>query len=143
MQFTAHKRRRAPTVIIVSLIDVLLVVLIFLMITTTFKKELPPVIKVTLPESKSAKPGADDAKPFLVTIGTNSPYFYLGDKPVTLDRLQNEITAATKKDPQVKVAIRADRSSPVGEVIKVWDAAKAANVGPDRVTMITEKPGGK
>jgi biopolymer transport protein ExbD len=143
MQFTTHKRRRAPTVIIVSLIDVLLVVLIFLMVTTTFKKEPPPAIKVSLPESKSAKPGANDAKPFLITIGTNSPYFYLGDRPVTLDRLQNEMTAATKKDSQIRVAIRADRWSPVGEVIKVWDAAKAANVASDRVTMITEKPAGK
>jgi len=143
MQFTAHKRRRAPTVIIVSLIDVLLVVLIFLMVTTTFKKEPPPAIKVTLPESKQAKAGADDSKPFLVTVGTNSPYFYLGDQPVTLDRLQNEMTAATKKDPQVRVAIRADKWSPVGEVIKIWDAAKTANVAPDRVSMITEKPAGK
>ena len=141
MRFTAHKKRRPPTVIIVSLIDVLLVVLIFLMVTTTFKKDPPPAIKVTLPESKQAKPGADDSKPFLVTVSTNSPYFYLNDQPVTLDRLQNEMAAATKKDPQVRVAIRADKWSPVGEVIKIWDAAKAANVAADRVSMITEKPG--
>jgi biopolymer transport protein ExbD len=139
MKFSAHKRRRPPAVIIVSLIDVLLVVLIFLMVTTTFKKEPPPSIKVSLPETKQAKAGANDAKPFIVTIASNSPFLYIGDKPVTLDRLQNEITAATKKDPQVRLAIKGDKWSPLGEFIKVLDAAKAANVSPDHVTMITEK----
>jgi biopolymer transport protein ExbD len=139
MQFVAHKRRRPPAVIIVSLIDVLLVVLIFMMVTTTFKKEVPPALKINLPETKAAKAGATDAKPFIVIVATNSPYLYLDDRPVTLDRLANEMSAAVKKDPQVRVAIKADRRSPWGEVIKVLDVAKAANVAPDHVTAITEK----
>jgi len=143
MQFAKHKRHRAPTVIIVSLIDVLLIMIIYMMMTTTFKKELPPAIKINLPESKEAKAGAGDAKPFVITVATNSPYFYLGEKPVTLDRLQNELNAAVKKDPQVTLAIRADRKSPIGEVIKIWDAAKTANISPDRVKLITENPPGK
>jgi len=143
MQFASHKRRRAPTVIIVSLIDVLLVALIFMMVTTTFKKELAPSIKVNLPESKEAKAGAGDNKPFVISISTNSPYFYLGEKPVTLDRLQNELNAAVKQDPQLTLAIRADRKSPLGEVIKVWDAAKSANISADRVKLITEKNAAK
>src|SRR5437667_8552190 len=144
MHFTNHKRRRAPTVIIVSLIDVLLVVLIFLMVSTTFKKAPPPSIKVNLPESKQAKPGAtENKKPFIITIATNSPYLYIGEKPVTLDRLQSELTAEVKKDPQLRLAIKADKRSPFGEVIKVLDAAKAANVAADRISAITEKPSGK
>ncbi len=137
MHFTSHKRRRAPTVIIVSLIDVLLVVLIFLMISTTFKKEPPPAIKVNVPESKQAKPGASENKT------TNSPYLYLGDKPVTLDRLQNELVAEVKKDPELRVAIKADKRAPWGEVVKVADAAKLANVSADRISAIAEKPAGK
>ena len=143
MQFTTHKRRRPPTVIIVSLIDVLLVVLIFLMVTTTFKKEPQPAIKISLPESKSAKPGVTDAKPMVITIASNTPYLYLGDKPVTLDRLQNELTAAAKKDPELRIMIKPDKWSPIGEFVKVWDAAKAANVGSDRLSLLTEKPGSK
>jgi len=57
---------------------------------------------------------------------------------VTLDRLQNEMNRAVKNDPQVKVAIKADRRSP-GRGDQVLDVAKAANVSPDRVTAITEK----
>lgn len=137
MQFAAHKRRRAPAVIIVSLIDVLLVVLIFLMVTTTFKK-MQPSLKLSLPESKQAKAGAADVTPFVVIVTTNFPYFYLQDKPVTLDRLQNELLAAAKRDPLLKVSIKADKLAPFGEVIKIIDAAKVAQVG--SISAITEKP---
>src|SRR2546430_11010385 len=47
-------------------------------------------------KSKSANPGAIDAKPMVITIASNTPYLYLGDKPVTLDRLQNELIADRK-----------------------------------------------
>src|SRR2546425_4260369 len=121
MQFRTHKRRRTPSVIIVSLIDVLLVVLIFLMVSTTFKKE-QPALKLSLPESKQAKPGATESKPFVVSVATNAPYFFREDKPVTLDRLQNELLEEAKKNPQLKVAIKADKQAPFGEVIKIIDA---------------------
>ena len=138
MHFTSFRqRRRTPSVIIVSLIDVLLVVLIFLMVTTTFKKT-EPMLKLALPESKQAKPGTSEVKPFIIYVSTNAPYFYLGENPVTLDRLQTELEAATKKDPQLKVTIKADKRSPFGEVIKLIDAAKIANVA--SINAVTEKP---
>src|SRR4051812_26127877 len=104
MNFNRNRKRRAPTVIIVSLIDVLLVVLIFLMVTTTFKKDLPPELRLALPESKQAKAGTTDSKPIVITVATNAPYFFLEDKPVTFERVQTELVQAAKKDPQVKVA---------------------------------------
>ncbi len=141
MRFTSHKRRRAPSVIIVSLIDVLLVVLIFLMVTSTFKKKELPSLKLALPESKQAKPGpATDSKPFVVHVTTNFPFFYLENRPVTLDRLQNELAEAAKKDPQLKLAIKADKKAPFGEVIKVIDAGKVAQV--KSIDAITEKQAG-
>jgi biopolymer transport protein ExbD len=137
MRFTSGKKRRAPTVIIVSLIDVLLVVLIFLMVTTTAKKEPPPILRLALPESKQAKPGSKEDRPFVIAIATNAPYFYIEEKPVTLERLQNELMTAAKKDPKVAVTIKADRRAPFGEVIRVIDAAKIAQVG--SINAVTEK----
>ena len=137
MHFTSFRQRhRAPSVIIVSLIDVLLVVLIFLMITTTFKK-VEPTLKLALPESKQAKPGVADAKPFVIFVSTNAPFFYLGERPVTLDRLEADLKAAAQKDPQLKVMIKADKRSPFGEVIKLIDAAKLANVA--SINIVTKK----
>ena len=137
MHFTSFRQRhRAPSVIIVSLIDVLLVVLIFLMITTTFKK-VEPTLKLALPESKQAKPGVAEAKPFDIFVATNAPFFYLGERPVTLDRLEADLKAAAQKDPQLKVMIKADKRSPFGEVIKLIDAAKLANVA--SINIVTKK----
>ena len=137
MNFSAHKRRRPPSVIIVSLIDVLLVVLIFLMVTTTAKK-VEPALKLNLPQSKEAKPGAAEQKPFVVQVTTNFPYFFIGDQPVTLDNLQSRLTAAVKNDPQLKVAVKADRQAPFGEIVKIIDASKVAQVG--SLNFVTEKP---
>lgn len=138
MRFTNGKRRRAPSVIIVSLIDVLLVVLIFLMVSTTAKKEPPPMLKLALPESKQAKPGTQETKPFIIAIATNAPYFYIDERPVTYERVQNELMTAAKRDPKVAVTIKADKRAPFGEVIKVIDAAKVAQVG--SINAITERP---
>jgi biopolymer transport protein ExbD len=126
MQFTSGKRRGAPSVIIVSLIDVLIVVLIFLVLTTTYKQQ--PAVKLALPESKQQKDVAhDNAQTFIVTIAKQPP-IYLNQDPVTLDRLQIRLTEAVQRNPQTALAIRADTDAPFGQIIKVMDAAKAANI---------------
>jgi biopolymer transport protein ExbD len=141
MRFLNHKRRRTPSVIIVSLIDVLLVVLIFLMISTTFKKDLPS-LKLALPQSKQAQSGGVEPKAFVVLVVTNYPFLYYENQPITIDNLLKVMVAAAKRDPQIKVAIKADRHAPFGEVIKVIDAAKEANVaGISAVTEKTSRPG--
>ncbi len=137
MQFSPHKRRRAPSVIIVSLIDVLLVVLIFLMVSTTFKKAQTS-LKITLPESKQAKAGAAEAKPFTVMISSNSPYLYLEGQPVTMDRFVAQLNEACKKDPQTKLTIKPDKFAPMGEYLKITDAAQDAKVA--GIIVLTEKP---
>ena len=137
MQFAISKPRRTPAVIIVSLIDVLLVVLIFLMVTSTFKQKAAPQLKLALPTATQAQPGTAEGKPFVITVVTNFPYFFVENQPVTIDQLQKRLTTAAQEDPQVKVAIRADRLAPFGEVVKVIDAAKIAQVG--SISAITER----
>jgi biopolymer transport protein ExbD len=124
MQFATRKKRQTPTIIIVSLIDVLIVVLIFLMATTTFK-QLPP-IKLALPESKQPKTGSTD-NALIVTISKDG-VFYLKTDPMTLETLQQRLLEAARLNPQTVLAIRADTETPLGKVVKVWDAAKAANI---------------
>ena len=140
MRFTSQKRRRPPSVIIVSLIDVLLVVLIFLMVTTTAKK-VEPALKLNLPQSKEASPGATESKAFVIQVTTNFPYFFIGDRAMTLDKLQSELAAAVKKDPQLKVSVKADKQAPFGEIVKIIDVSKIVQVG--SLNFITEKPAAK
>jgi biopolymer transport protein ExbD len=140
MQFHIRKRRQAPAVIIVALIDILIVLLIFLMVTTTFKQQ--PALKLALPESSQAKKtGASEAPPLIVNIDPKG-FLYLGAdaKPVTIERLKEEILAAIAKKPDLQLAISADEKAPVGQVIKVMDISKEANLK-SGVNLFTKEPG--
>ena len=129
MRFYLRKRRQPPAVIIVALIDVLIVVLIFLLVTTTFKKPQSS-LQLALPESTQAKKaGANENAPLLVSIeATGSLRFGPEATPVTLDRLKKELVAASSTNAQVKLTVSADKDAPWGQIVKVMDAAKEANI---------------
>ena len=134
MRFYLRKRRHAPSVIIVALIDILIVLLIFLMVTSTFKQQ--PVLKLALPESSQAqKPGAQESPPLIISIDQQGS-LRLGQekKPVTIERFKDELIAAVTKDPDLRLAISADKVSPWGQVVKVMDAATEAKVKPGGIT---------
>lgn len=128
MRFLVRKRRQAPAVIIVALIDILIVLLIFLMVTTTFKQQ--PALKLALPESSQAvKTGARENAPVIVSIDPTGNLRYGPEsKPVTVERLKEELLAAIARTPDLKLAISADKSAPFGQIIKVMDAAKEAKI---------------
>lgn len=128
MKFLVRKRRAAPAIIIVALIDVLIVLVIFLLVTTTFKQQ--PAMRLTLPESTQAlKSGANENPPFVVNIGTDGT-FRVGPEAlaVTLEQLQGRLQAEAAKNPQLKLAVRADKNAFWGRVVMVMDAAKSANI---------------
>jgi biopolymer transport protein ExbD len=127
VQFRIPKRRQPPAVIIVALIDILIVLLIFLIVTTTFKQR--PTLRLALPESKQVKPGATEGQPFLlVEIDKQPPYLRFEGIPVTIDKLENELKKRAPATPKPGLAIRADASAPFEQIIKVMDAARAAQL---------------
>ena len=129
MRFFVRQRRQPPAVIIVALIDVLIVVLIFLKVTTTFKKP-QPTFKMVLPESSHApKPGANEVQPLLVYVEeSGNVRFGPEAKPMTVDRLKTELQAELAKNPEVKIALKADTKAPFGQIVRVMDAAKELNI---------------
>jgi biopolymer transport protein ExbD len=137
MHFYVRKRRTTPAVIIVALIDVLIVLVIFLLVTTTFKQQA--ALKVQLPDSSEAKkPGANENPPFIVSIDTNGVYF-VEKMPVTYQQLQDKLKAAVGKNPNLALAINADENAPWGKVVKLRDAAAAANI--KSLVAFTKQPG--
>ena len=128
MRFFVRKRRSTPTVIIVALIDVLIVLLIFLIVTTTFKQQ--PALKLALPESSQAlKSGAHEDAPEIVTVDAQGNLRFGADaRPVTVDGLKQQLLALVEKNPQLKLAINADKSAPFGQIVRVMDAAKEAKI---------------
>jgi len=143
MRFFLRKRRQPPAIIIVALIDVLIVVLIFLMVTTSFKKP-QAALKLALPESSQAvKAGTTENPPLIVSID-EAGGLRLGDeaRPVTMDILKSELAKATSTNPALKLTLSADKKAPWGQIIKVMDTAKEANVKQGNVTAFV-KPSGQ
>jgi len=128
MRFFPRQRRRPPAIIIVALIDILIVLLIFLMVTTTFKQQ--PALKLALPESSQAqKTGASEDAPLIVSIDPLGNLRLGADaRPVTIEKLKEELTAAVDKNPDMRLAISADKTAPWGQVVRVMDAAKEARI---------------
>jgi biopolymer transport protein ExbD len=140
MRFTSGRRRPAPAIIIVSLIDILIVLLIFLMVTTTFRQQ--PAVKLTLPESAQARKTGADADTLLVTVSKEPPHFYLGERAVTLERLETEFRAQAAANTNLTVAIRPDKEAAVEHFFKVMDAARAARVRNVQALTREAVPGG-
>jgi biopolymer transport protein ExbD len=141
MHFYVRKRRTTPTVIIVALIDVLVVLVIFLLVTTTFKQQ--SALKVALPESaQSKKTGANEEKPFIVSIDTNGVFFVQKEKyPVTFEQLQTRLKAAVQQNSNVVLEVNADERAPWGKIVKIRDAAADAKIKTLRaLTKETPKP---
>jgi len=126
MRFIQRKRRQPPAVIIISLIDILIVLLIFLMVTTTFKQH--PAIRLALPEAKQpAREGASEDR-LEVTVARESPHFYLGQLPLTLDKLTGELISRAGKNTNLALTIRGDDRAPWGKIVNVMEAAGAAKI---------------
>ncbi|MDP6679701.1 MAG: biopolymer transporter ExbD [Verrucomicrobiota bacterium] len=128
MRFIPRKNRKPPTVIIVALIDVLMVVLIFMVVSTTFTNQA--AVKLALPESSQAKatPAPAVSNHLVVTVAKEVPYIHLGSETVEPDALEAELKSAVEANPELELSIRADTDAPFGMIIKVMDAAKAADI---------------
>jgi biopolymer transport protein ExbD len=57
--------------------------------------------------------------------------------PVTADALRRDLLARVEKNPELKLAISADKAAPVGQLVKVMDAVREANI--KSVSMFTKE----
>jgi biopolymer transport protein ExbD len=128
MRFLVRKRRAAPAVIIVALIDVLIVLVIFLLVTTTFKQQ--PALKLALPKSSQGqKAGAGNDDVLVVSIDKQG-HLRFGDPEQEVDEphLRSQLLERAAKQPDLKLAVRADTAAPFGMIVKVMDMAKEAKI---------------
>jgi biopolymer transport protein ExbD len=58
---------------------------------------------------------------------------------VTEDQLRSQLMSSTAKQSDVKLVLRADKTAPFGQIVKVIDLAKDAKI--KSLSTYTEKPG--
>ena len=142
MRFLIRKRRHTPTIIIVALVDVLIVLLIFLMVTTTFKQQ--PSLRLELPKSSEAqKEGATtNAPPFMINITSNA-VVVVDRVAIPFDSLEGRLQSEVAKNPELKVAINADKNAPWYRIVNVMDIAKKLKIKSISATTTSAKPAAK
>jgi biopolymer transport protein TolR len=107
---------------IVPFVDVVLVLLLIFMITAPI---LQSGIEVDLPKTKTVK---EISEARLVVTIDRSQRVYLGDTPINIHDLGNQVRAKSPDPAHQPVYLRSDETVPFGSVTTVLDALQQAGV---------------
>ncbi len=100
-----------------SMTDIVFLLLIFFMIASTLAKT--NAIDIVLPNGKGK---SENSKSIAVSIKRNLTY-YIDQKRVRISVLENELLAALSNQDKPIIVLRAEKSVPVENVVKVMDIA--------------------
>ena len=140
----ATGRRADPFIDVTPMIDVVFQLVLFFMVSTTFINA--PGIQVDLPRSSAQTIIAEKndinvwmqcGKQLEGGSCTDGPVF-VGNTPVTLDRLRTIFRNAAESDPDTLVVIKADQGVAHGRVVTTMDIAREE--GLSRLAIATELP---
>ena len=115
------------------LIDVMLVLVVIFLVTAPL---LASAIRLNLPRSEAARPVASAMAVELVVDAAGNTF--LDDRPISLERLAQELARTAQVDPQTEVRLRADARVPYGRVVEVMGVAQKSGLG--RIGFVAEPP---
>lgn len=116
---------------IVPFIDIMLVLLAIVLSISTFIAY--GHIKVEPPKSQIAQSNSNNTEKILISIDAQD-IFYLDDKAISLDELENKIASLDKSN---LVELKADKNSKFDSFIQLINLLKAQNH--DNFQIITQK----
>ena len=127
-RFRPRLKRLAGMPPMVAAIDIFFLTLLFFMLSSSFVQVSG--IKVDLPRAET--PVAADIEKFIVTIAwsANGPQTYFNDRPVSHEKLKEELARISGISKSAMIVIRADRRvpfEPVTEVMTMAEKAKLAS----------------
>ncbi len=120
-----------PEINMTPLVDVMLVLLVVFMITLPVVQQ---AVKVELPRVAST-PNHALTDAVQLTVDAQGHYF-LADKIVPADLLEDSLRAAAEKAPQLQLYIRGDKKVPYEQV--AWAMTAAQRAGLSRIGFVTE-----
>ncbi len=132
----AHGRRRAHKVMsdinVTPMVDVMLVLLIVFMVTAPL---LTAGVAIDLPKTQAKALNQQDNAPLELTLDEKGRIF-MGQTPVTIDRLKGILEAIAHENPERRVYIRADHHLSYGQVMGVM--ASVSTSGFTKIALITD-----
>jgi biopolymer transport protein ExbD len=105
----------------VGMTDVVFNLLIFFMLTSTLVH--PTAVKLLLPKGSTQT----SAKPQTTVSITSDLNYYVEKQPVRIEDLENVLKQKLGKNPEIYIALHADKSVPFENVVKVLNIAQSNN----------------
>jgi biopolymer transport protein ExbD len=117
-----------------SLNDIMFFLLLFFLIVSTFAN--PHVIRLFLPKANSSQ---TIAKKQMTLSITHKKLYYLDDRPILYQDLEQELSAIKSTLPDVTIVVRADASLTIQDLVNVLQIGSNLDV---KMILATEKTGG-
>ena len=112
------------------LVDVMLVLLVIFLVTAPM---LNNAIKLNLPSESAAQ--ITEQKALTISVNGSGNYF-LNDKSMSLQELQNELQKAAKSNPKQQIHLRADTDVNYGKVSHILSMVQ--KLGLNNIGFVTE-----
>ena len=102
------------------MIDMVFLLLVFFMCVSSLARQ-EKSLEVDLPESYQSEVSDEVADRGIVSVDSGGSV-YLGGEKVELEALKTRIEAAIRTNPRLQIVVRADKSTPFGEIRKALKA---------------------
>ena len=116
---------------VTPLVDVMLVLLVIFILTAPL---MTSAIRLDLPQSEGAEPGA--APQAVVLVVDAQGRWFLNDQPIAENALREQLAKAARRNPLTELELRADASVPYGRVVEAMGLAQKA--GLSRIGFVAE-----
>jgi biopolymer transport protein ExbD len=114
-----------------SLNDIMFFLLLFFLIVSTFAN--PHVIRLFLPKANSSQ---TIAKKQITLSITRKKLYYLDEKPILFQDLENELTTIRSQLPDVTIVVRADATLTIQDLVDVLQVGSNLDI---KMILATEK----
>lgn len=121
-----RKERRTPPIVIVSLIDILAILLIFFIVTTTFRTN-DSLLQINLPKASNLG-DSDNHEPRVSLVLGKDGQISFDQQIVPIEALSATLKHFRTTHADKKIELKADEATPLGIMVKVWEAATKAGV---------------
>jgi biopolymer transport protein TolR len=129
---SSNRRDVMADINVTPLVDVMLVLLIIFMVAAPMMQE---GVTIALPQAPGDSSVRQQKNEIAIVVTAKGDIFVNGI-PVEESELTNSILSAVKDNPVREATLRADKTLPYGNVVKIYGALTAAKI--ENITVITQ-----
>jgi biopolymer transport protein ExbD len=125
-RFRDHETEEKPELVIIPMVDVMLFLLAFFVLIAG--SIIPGLAIKTNPPETIQKSSFQPKREVVTIVIKKDGSFWYGKQRLTFKQLVRLLKSFKKKNPQVSLAINADKESSIQSLVNVLDAAQEAKI---------------